>query len=151
MVSAVGQLGICLKSCEPQQELAKTEQERVAAKAAVDKALKSYDTAAGFNSHQTLHFFTSDDSAHDVDSEKAYAGKRHEQEEGILEKIKSRMDKAVGDEVLATLHGVVPPRRSGADVSRVGDPDGEMEKSDGNKDSLYKLFAAAKMEQEGDT
>lgn len=121
----------------------------MAAKAAVDKALKSYDTAAGFDSHQTLHFFTSDDSAHDVDSEKAYAGKRHEQEESMLQKIKSRMDKAVGDEVLATLHGVVPPRQSETDVSRVRDPDGAMEKLDGDKDSLYKLFAAAKKEQEG--
>jgi hypothetical protein len=103
-----------------------------------------------------LNYFTSDDSADDVDSEQAYAGKRREQEEGILAKLRGRMDKALGDEVSATLHGVVPKGPgdgvvlSRADNTKQGDSHHVMEQADGGKNSLRQLFASAEKEQEKD-
>ena len=133
--------------------LAKTEKERSAAKAAVEKALKSYDSAAGFDSHQSLHYFSSDDSASDVKSEEAYAGKRHAQEEGVLDQIESKLDKAREDEVKATLHGFSPNKGQGAPPMRVqstqeGHSSHTMQKMD--TVSLSKLFTSAEREQERD-
>jgi hypothetical protein len=135
--------------------LAKTEKERSAAKAAVDKALKSYDSAAGFDSHESLHYFSSDDSASDVKSEEVYDGKRHAQEEGVLEKIESKLDKAREDEVRSTLQSFSNNKGRGASPVRVestkeGDSYLTMEKMDGDKDSLFKLFTSAEKEQDRD-